>query len=86
MTGRPDFRGLARRGILSYRVTGDRSWWEWLRHVRLALHAAASELERYDRVLDEQTLQQTFRAAGLTDADAATAATAVRAEAAPRRA
>lgn len=86
MTGRPDFRALARRGMLSYRVTRDRSWWEWLRHVRLALHAAAGELERYDRALDEQTLRQTFRAAGLSDADAVTAATAVRAELAPRRA
>lgn len=83
MSSRPDFRGLARWGMLSYRVTPDRSWWEWLRHVRLALHAAAGELERYDRVLDEQTLRQTFRAAGLSDSDAATAATAVRAEAAP---
>jgi hypothetical protein len=76
VSSRPDFRGLARWGMLSYRVTPDRSWWEWLRHVRLALHAAAGELERYDRVLDEQT----FRAAGLSDSDAATA---VRAEAAP---
>ncbi len=77
---RDHLRTLARRGMLSYRVSGDQSRWEWLRHVRLALHGTAAELERLDRTLDEQALRKTFRAAGLTDADADTAASAVRTE------
>ncbi|WIE81403.1 hypothetical protein [Curtobacterium sp. MCSS17_016] len=77
----PDtLRALARRGMLSYLVTADRSWWEWLRHVRLALHGAAGELERLNRALDEQTLRRTFRTAGLSDTDSEVAAAAVRAE------
>jgi hypothetical protein len=69
--------------MLSYEVTDNRSWWEWLRHARLAFHSAAGELEQLHRTLDEQNLSATFRTAGLSAADADTAAAAVRAKVAP---